>query len=306
MTHREIWLTAVALGLVLSDTSAPALRAQQPGPERPAPAPLRVEALDPQLESILRDWERESAKIKVLQGEHYRQEFNSVFSVEKRSKGMFYFEAPDKGRFDMRGAEIKPGQKAQKIDPQTQKPYNLAAGSDQSWICTGQEVLMIDPAAKTFETFPIPPEMQGQNIVQSPLPFLFGMKAADAQRRFKLKFYGQNDDAYFIDAEPRQQADAQNYKNARIVLDKTTFVPTKVYLLDPAGTLMTEYTFVNTVVNPKQNVVAQLIPFFKDPDPFKPNLRGYKQVLPPVVQPVGDQRLEPLPPQNRPLRGALR
>lgn len=309
MTVRHSAPLTAALGLLLSGSLVASSLAQQPGSAFPRPGntsqnqgtpartantgvarpeaePLRVEQLDPQLESILRSWELESSKIKVMHGTHYRQEFNNVFSVEKRAKGEFYFEAPDKGRFDMDSVDIKDGQKSLKVDPNTRQPYQLASSNDQKWICTGNEILIINPVAKEFELFPIPEQMRGEKISQSPLPFLFGMKADEAKRRFELRLHGQNDNAWFIDAIPRTQMDSQNYKHARIVLHKQSFVPMKVYLIDPAGSIMTEYTFVDVKVNPRQNVLAGLLPGFKDANPFQPKLTGYKLVQqpPPVAE----------------------
>lgn len=319
MKHRSCWPVSLGMGIVLAvggtaigwaqpPLGNPGIRPAQPRPQgqeqgvaRPPAQPMRVQSVTPELKAILDAWERESAKIKVLQGTHYRQEFNKVFQVEKRSKGVFYFEAPDKGRFDIHSVEIKQGQVSQKKDPETQQPYQLASGTDQIWICTGNMVLMMNPTEKEFEKFPIPAEMQGQNIVQSPLPFLFGMKAEDAMRRFELKLFGQNEGAYFIDARPLLQMDSQNYSHARIVLDKETFVPTTVFLLDPPGTLTTQYTFVDVKVNPGRNLIGQFLPFFKDANPFTPDLRGYKEVLPPPdVQPAGNQ----VPAGNDPRRAA--
>ncbi len=248
-------------------------------------------ALDPELEQILKDWERESAKIKVLHGEHQRCEFNKVFGVEKQSKGMFYFEAPDKGRIDMQGIAVKPGTKSKTINPDTKLPYALDSGMDQGWICTGNEVLVLTPSEKQFEAFPIPPNMQGEKIIQSPLPFLFGMKAEEAKRRFQLTLRGQNETSYVIDAVPRLQMDAQNYSHAMIALDKTNFIPRGVQLIDPAGTQMTKYTFSEIKVNPSRNTIVGILgPWFgKDSDPFHPELRGWKKILPPAVEPAGNQ-----------------
>lgn len=274
-----------------AEPAAAAGNAQPAGQPRPNGEALRVETLDPKLEQILKDWERESAKIKVLQGEHKRSEFNKVFGVEKQSKGMFYFEAPDKGRIDMQGIEVKPGAKSTTVDPVTKKPYELSCGADEGWICTGNEVLVLTPSEKQFEAFPIPPNMQGANIIQSPLPFLFGMKADDAKRRFQLTLRGQNDTSYVIDAVPRLQMDAQNYSHAMIALDKVTFIPRGVQLIDPAGTKMTKYTFSNIQVNPPRNSVLSALGgwFGRDTDPFHPELRGWKKILPPAVEPASNQ-----------------
>ncbi len=295
--------------------------AAQPAPgggaQRPPAEPLRVEPLSPELEAILVKWEQESSKIKVLQGKHFRQEYNNVFSVEKRAMGYFYYETPDKGRFDLQSVEIKPGYVSKKIDPNTGKPYSLASSDEQGWICTGKEILIINPTAKEFEVHPIPEQMQGEKISQSPLPFLFGMKSEEAKRRYTLKLHGETDEGYYIDAIPKLTMDSQNYKHARIVLSKQTFIPMKVYLLDPAGTLMTEYTFVDVKMNPGKFAILEVLPFFKDSDPFKPKLTGYKLVQQPVAQPQGgdivptsgqqeDLRRGLNPTMNRPQQEAMR
>ncbi len=294
---------------VIRPTSGPANPATPAAPQgtgqanpRPQGQPLRVEAPDPKLLAILKKWEVESAKIQVLQGEHVRTELNQVFSVEKRSKGLFYYEAPDKGRFDLQAIALEPGQKSEIIDPGTQQPYELATGSDQGWICTGAEILILNPKEKQFEVYPIPQEMRGQNIINSPLPFLFGMKASEAQRRFALKLMEEHEKYYVILAIPRTELDSQNYKSAKIYLDKTTFIPLAVKLIDPAGTVLTQYVFKNVKVNPTRNAIAQALSIFKDPDPFKPKLSGWKRIQAPEVVPVngeapagGNRPVEPLP-----------
>jgi TIGR03009 family protein len=290
---------------VIRPTSGPANPAAPQGAgqanPRPQGQPLRVEAPDPKLLAILKKWEVESAKIQVLQGEHERTELNQVFSVEKRSRGLFYYEAPDKGRFDIQAIAFEPGQKSEIIDKTTQQPYQLATGSDQGWICTGAEILILTPKEKQYEVYPIPTEMRGQNIINSPLPFLFGMKATEAQRRFALKLDAETDSVYVILAVPRTELDSQNYKSAKIALSKQTFIPAGVMLIDPAGTVLTKYVFKNVKVNPTRNAIAQALSIFKDPDPFKPKLSGWKRIQAPEVVPVngeapaGNRPVEPLP-----------
>ncbi|MBI1348328.1 hypothetical protein GC163_18795 [bacterium] len=275
---------------------AAVLAQQPPGPaqrpQRPAAADLRVAELDPKLESILERWEVESAKIQFLQGTHYRQELNKVFAQEKRSQGAFFFQAPDRGRFDMTGTKPEPGQDSSVKNPETGEPYELVAGNSECWICNGQTILQINHAEKQYEQIPIPPEMQGKNIVQSPLPFLFGMKADEAKRRFELRLKSETADAYIIDAKPLQEIDARNYQYARIYLDKQNMIPTRVMLIDPAGTINTNYAFRDVEVNPNRNAfVGWVGNLFGKGNPFQPNLTGYKQIQAPggVIQPAGNQ-----------------
>lgn len=258
--------------------------ARQP---RPTGEALRLEALPPELEALLAAWERESAKIKKLDGKHYRWEYNSVFQVEKRSQGVFYFEAPDKGRLDMKA--IQPDKNARSSRTGSDgTPYTLQAGADQRWICTGKEIFAIDDAAKTFEIFHIPQEDQGANIIQSPLPFLFGLKAADAKRRFDFLSYRidpaskTRGETVTLEIRPRLQRDAQNYSRATVILDGKRFVPLAVRLLDNAGTIETTYKFEDININ-SSGIGARLAELFKG-DPFAPSLAGYRAVMPDKAQ----------------------
>lgn len=269
--------------------SNPEPRAPQGGEQRPPANPLRVQTLDPKLESILQSWEQESGKITVLQGRHTRSEINSVFGVEKKSEGMFFYVAPDRGRFDMKGIPVKPGEKSTIVNPETQQPYSLASGTDQGWICTGKNILILNVESKEYEVHEIPEQMRGENIVQSPLPFLFGMKAADAKRRFSLRLVRETEAIYVIEAIPLTQMDSQNYQRALIALDRETFVPHGVQLLDPAGTLQTKYLFQDIKVNPSRNVLMSLLQFGRDRNPFQPDLSDWKRVQTADIQPASNE-----------------
>lgn len=290
----NVFLGSVCAGLLCGLTVITAL-AQPPAapatrPQRPEAPELRVAEVDPKLDAILQRWEMESSKIQFLQGKHYRQELNKVFSQEKRSEGAFFFQAPDRGRFEMQGIEPQKNQVSKQIDPATNQPYQLAAGNNECWICTGMNIMQIDHAQKQYEQIPIPEEMRGKNIVQSPLPFLFGMKAEEAKRRFELRLHEETAAYYAIDAKPLQEIDARNYQYARIYLDKKSMVPTAVKLIDPAGTINTNYFFRDVEVNPNKNAFVTWVGnIFGKGNPFQPDLEGYKQIQAPAVQPAGNQ-----------------
>ncbi|HEY4258735.1 MAG TPA: hypothetical protein VGM98_01190, partial [Schlesneria sp.] len=89
-------------------------RQQQPNNARTPGNPARVEAeqiapriaqpedaISPELEDLLKQWELKSSLIKVLKGEHQRTVYNLVFEVEQRANGVFYLETPDKGRIEL-------------------------------------------------------------------------------------------------------------------------------------------------------------------------------------------------------------
>ncbi len=247
-------------------------------PQRPPSQELRIEPLEPELEKLLQEWERVSSKFERLSGEHERIVYNKVFEVEKYAQGQFYYEGPDKGRIDLEPYKLGKNQAAKRENPKTGNPYRVEADKQTKWICTGKEVLTIDEEEKTFEAFPLPPELQGKNIIHGPLPFLFGMKADEAKRRFQLSFTApkkNTDKVVWITAKPRRVMDHENFKEATIILDRKRFVPMAVKLLDPSENLETVYSFKEIHIN-NVSVVPQI--FRKDP--FHPNLKSYKMMLP--------------------------
>jgi len=250
-----------------------------------APCPVT-----PELLTVLQDWERESGKIETLAGVHERFVYNTVFEVERRSTGEFFYENPDKGRINIKGAQPpNPAINPQKIGASGQ-PFKVEADRDEIWICTGQEIVSANPLDKTFEAFPLPPQMRGKNIINGPLPFLFGMQADEARRRFHLKLAKNTDDQAWIMAIPRTQNDSNNFSRATIILDKSRYLPFAVQLIDPAGSQETVFKFLPAKMAVNSTGFRG---FFekvgiKD-DPYHPDFRrqGYQLVQQPSTQPKG-------------------
>ncbi|ADG69356.1 hypothetical protein Plim_3543 [Planctopirus limnophila DSM 3776] len=268
--------------------------------QRPAPNPMVVEELPADLLKIMQDWEYNSARIQTLTGKHSRIVYNVVFETERRSTGQFFYEQPDQGRIDMKGVEPTRDAVSRRVGA-SGKPFRIEADKQERWICTGQEVLQINDTEKTYEIYPLPPNMQGQNIINGPLPFLFGMKVDEARRRFSLTLLAANDKLAKIEVIPRLQMDANNYKRAEIMLDLKSFLPSAVKLIDPAGTLETVYVFSD--LQPNQAGIRAAMANLWGRDPFKPALNGYKmvQVAPKVdaeLVPAGNQ--QPAPSGNAP------
>jgi TIGR03009 family protein len=253
-------------------------------PQRPGTSDFVVPQLSPELETILKDWERESSKIKSLHGRHWRFVYNKVFEVEKRSEGIFYLETPDKGRIDLAASKIAKDEKSKVTGP-SGRQYRLEPDRPEKWICTGDEIVVVNEEEKSFEVVPLPDEMKGKNIVNSPLPFLFGMKAEDTKRRFDLTLKSDSEKSAVIVAKPRFDSDRQNYKEAWIVLDKSRYLPSAVKLFDPSGNLETVYSFEIVYVN-NPGVWTKIKKIFNDENPFKPDLikQGYKNVIAPRVE----------------------
>jgi len=258
------------------------------------------EQLSPELEKVLRDWETKSAQVKSLTGNHVRTVYNLVFEEEKRSSGKFYLKNPDMGRIDLVGTNPKRGEKSLRIG-KSGEPFRLQADHAEKWICTGQEIVAINDEDKTFEVMPLPKEAQGENIVNTPLPFLFGMKAEEAKRRYRIRMEKNTKDSVMLIIFPRLAADQQNYVEAWVMLEKTNYLPTAVKMFDPTGKMETVYKFESVKVNDRGG-----FGIFAEAKWWQPDLKsqGYKLVLPPAEDPEAPKRQADPRQNSRPAPGA--
>ncbi|MDA1248348.1 MAG: PASTA domain-containing protein [Planctomycetota bacterium] len=251
-----------------------------PAAEPPVNAAAELAKLSPELRQTLQDWYLSSQKVDKLHGEHCRFIYDYVFNVETRAIGKFYYEAPSRGRIDL---TPKPGADGQnkKTHPETGEvaTFNVKPETEERWICDGQQVLVIDEPQKTVQQYPIPKESQGVNIMDGPLPFLFGMAPEKAVERYKLRLEnpGKIENHFDLLAVPRWRQDAANYKWARIRIERKTMLPMAVQMMDPTGGRETVYTFPKVEKNPKPGLLAGAFfqKIFGTSDPFRPDLKGY-------------------------------
>jgi TIGR03009 family protein len=229
-----------------------------------------------QLDQILQDWFDKSKTVKRLEGEHVRIIYNYVFGVASRAKGRFYYEAPDKGRIDLVPDPKGEGKTFEKVNPHNNKKVTLTAQPDQPerWICDGLQVLVIDEAQKVAQQYPLPPAARGHNIMDGPLPFLFGMPPEKAKQRYTMKVLQVTAKDIDLVVYPRWKQDSANYKWARIRIERATMLPMAVQMLDPPGSQETVYTFPRIEKNAKKGLLPSFFPW-REKDPFKPDLSDY-------------------------------
>jgi TIGR03009 family protein len=255
-------------------------------PRPAAPEPLKIDILSPELEKILKNWELTTSGFKKMTGEFSRFKYDKTFEVEWRAEGKFAYEAPDKGNYVLSSATIQNGEVSKKKSKDG-TPYTLKPDNPERWVCTGKEVIKINEKEKTYEKLPIPPDSQGENIMDGPLPFLFGMKADQAKKRYRLSLNEKTSkEVIWLDVYPREQKDAANWSKATVIIDAKSFEPHAVKLLDPTGA-ESVHVFKNIVINPKRG--------FFEGDPFKPNLRNLQLVLneKPSAPAVGEKPIDP-------------
>ncbi|MEZ6033595.1 MAG: hypothetical protein R3C17_10915 [Planctomycetaceae bacterium] len=242
------------------------------------------QALPPELEQLLHDWAAASEKIDRLEGEHLRRVYDMVYEVEKLSQGRFYYQRPDNGRINITPVEITKEMLAQRAKDEVPnkkkkdgKPFDLKADKDECWCCDGQRVYELDVALKEARVAQIPADMQGKNIMDSPLPFLFGMPPEKAKRRFDISLLRPiepRSGRAYLHILPRDPQDAGNWASADVILDLKTFLPNAVQLVDPAGTKIRVYSFASLKVN--EGIWFDKLFDKQDPKTrFTPDLRGF-------------------------------
>jgi hypothetical protein len=161
------------------------------------------------------------------------------------------------------------------------EPYDLSEGEDEEWWCDGRRIFQLQPQKKQAFVTTIPPQMQGQNIMDSPLPFLFGMPPEKARRRFEIGFNqskspGPDATRLHLVIYPNLPQDASAWHHANVMLDPKTWLPIAVQMYDPAESTVTVYRFEKLQVNGK-NFIRN---FWNGGKPsFEPNLTGW-QVIP--------------------------
>lgn len=280
-------VTTSFLVLVAFSASGRVLTAQEPDGRQPAAKPQ----VSRELWVLLGQWADGSKGVKKLHGKHQRRSYDYTFGIEKLATGEFWYEAPDKGRIDVVGVNITDAmlaqRKAQTNVERTKdgKPFQLKSDDPESWICDGARVFDIDAPKKEARVVNLPPENRGQGIMNSPLPFLFGLPPQDAVKRFAMTIkqdFRPTHDLVWIEATPLTRGDAQNWSKADVMLNTETWLPKDVKLVNPAGTKATHYAFQDMEVN-KNGLIEKLL----GKNPWDPKLpRDYKIH---VIQPGQDQ-----------------
>jgi TIGR03009 family protein len=210
---------------------------------------LHVDPVDPEVDSLLEAWAKHTSGIKTLAGHHFRSTRDFVYGTETLAEGKFFVAMPDKGRIDVGSYTLsspKAGDK-KRYPTSDGKPAELEVKIQlgrEKWICDGKSVRVIDDTRGTYEEINIPPNQQGANMIDGPLPFLLGMPPDKAKARYQFHILRKvSDDAILIEVRPRLKMDAAEWVRAYVVLNLRTYLPDNVSLWNQGGTTQTVYIF---------------------------------------------------------------
>jgi len=236
-----------------SEDSRPVAGPNQPvGPQHPQlrrrneplQAPFR---LTPQhaayLDRVLNVWEQHSNGVKTFDCDFFRWVYDPVFGPRNQPKhvdwGKIKYASPDRGMFRVK--KTQKGRDMVDVEPERA----------EHWVCDGKSVFEHNYAKKRLTEYKLPPELHGKAIEDGPLPFLFGANATKLKRRYFMRVITPQNvkDQIWLEAHPRFQQDAANFRRAELILKAKDMSPFALQIFAPNGKNHTVYQFENIVRN---------------------------------------------------------
>jgi TIGR03009 family protein len=237
-----IALAAIGSARVHAQEPAPG-RASQPAPRvaRPAqPAPAQAQLEPPpdpaRMKWLLKAWEGQSAKLKSLDVRIYRIDKDFRWKDEVHFEGRAVFKSPDLAYLDFWKLKLAPnakGQLAPMKDPK--KPNAWLRDHTETVVCGKDAVWQYLYDGRQIYQFPLAKGERQRALDEGPLPFLFNMKAQEAEARYQMYLEKENEQYYLVKILPRLQEDKESFKVALLYLEKKFLLPARIALLSPDG-----------------------------------------------------------------------
>lgn len=234
---------AAVVGTLVLAVGAHAQQAAAPQ----APAGFQLSAVEQAyLDQVLTLWEQESGKIDTFNCDFTRLVYDPVFGPGKdpntgqqlhknQEEGTVSYQRPDKGSFHIK--------KVHAWDAKAQQHVENPNIVGEHWVCDGENVYEYKHDQKQLVVRPIPPNMQGKNIADGPLPFLFGAEAEKLKQRYWLRVDPRAPEgSIWLAAAPKRRADAANYRLVELMLDAKQMLPNAMRVTAPDNS-QTTYTF---------------------------------------------------------------
>ncbi|MFO0959455.1 MAG: outer-membrane lipoprotein carrier protein LolA [Isosphaeraceae bacterium] len=238
----------------------------RPDPKQEAPK------LDPEaqarLDKVLLEWEQRSATIKSLDAAFYRFDQNSVVGDVEFFEGRVMLKSPNQAVLDSQKIDLdfkvaadnqafkdaikwKRTQAGQANAPADPIPKAKKAFHERI-ICTGTSILHYVNDVKKIYEYPLAEEEREAALQQGPLRFLFNMRRDEVLRRYNMRLVSEeNEEFYTLQVVPKLDIDRNAFEQAMVKLNRKTFLPDILVLVDPNGNKQSYYL---AQVKPNANV----------------------------------------------------
>lgn len=238
-----------------ANNAAPGQAQPQPGVQpvqlQPARAPFQLTPQqEAELDITLKSWETASGAVKTFHSDFIRWEYDPVWGPQNSAKteasGVVRYQTPDKGLFQITAAKNF-STTTNKFEPSTDDSQK------EHWVCDGTYIFHVDHKEKKMIKTELPPNMRGTQIADGPLPFVFGQKADKLKARYWVRITTPPGiaDQIWIEAFPKYQADAANYKKVDLILDSKKLNPLAIqtHSPDPQSSARSVYQFNGHKIN---------------------------------------------------------
>lgn len=178
-----------------------------------------AQAEDP-MKPLLRAWERQSARLDTLDVEIRRLD-NSEAWGDEEYVGRAILQRPNLALLDFQKVEVDEANKKKVIKPH------------ERIVCTGNEIWQYSSGTKQIFIFPLERQAQQRALEEGPLPFLFNMRAAEAEARYTMSLVNQTADYWVISVVPKEKIDRESFSKAFLKLNRKTFLPDEIFLVSP-------------------------------------------------------------------------
>jgi len=198
------------------------------------PFPALNAAAQAQLQTLLLNWEQQSKSMKTLECSFTRWHYDMFAAPQgqfaSRADGVIKYAAPDKGLFRVDRLVFFSGYDANQQPVLQPQPGQFG----EHWVCNGEQLIEFDRGRKECRIQTLPPDMRGQKIFNSPLPFVFNLDAQQIQQRYWVRqVQAPAEGMLLIEAWPKRQEDRAQYKLVQIALDAETFLPRALLMYAP-------------------------------------------------------------------------
>lgn len=249
----------------------------------PVPPGFQLNALEqPLLDSVLDKWQLENGKIITFKCSFERWEYDVAFGPNNnqdplnKNTGELSYHRPDKGSFEIK--EIKTF-KELPVPPGAPRKGDWVVQPDaigDHWVCDGKSVYEYRQSQKQLVEHPIPAQLQGQSIVDGPLPFLFGADPAKLKQRYWMRIdqqQNQDPEQIWLIAKPKFQEQAADFTEVDVILDRRLLLPRYMQVWMPNKS---HHMYIFDIANASKNNLIDRIPgLFERPRiPF-----GWKRVV---------------------------
>ena len=187
------------------------------------------------MKALLRKWEARSAQLQTLDVTIARVDKSGW--GDETYEGRAILKAPDLVYLNFKRVELDE-KKQKKVIPFEQIR------------CTGTEVWQYRFDVMKIYIFPLDKkEQQGHVLEEGPLPFLFNMRADEAEKRYLMECTREDARSYIIRVTPLLPIDQENFSKAFLQLDRSYLLPTRIFLVSPDGKNTKDYVLSNIVAN---------------------------------------------------------